>query len=189
MKLLQQLNQGLLLNMDLNRVLPGVIFFALVTSLNWEQLVSLDCHFVHFKGALVLILNNILLCLDNFIVAPHTFWWPSPTCPSWFSFQRPHLARLQEAPHILQNFLQADLTAASSVSEHVRQSPVADSGPDLAALSHVSPSESDSSPPCWCLLHWCPWWSPYHDPCCFPRPPQSSYCQHQQHRGRTWVAP
>ena len=56
--------------------------------------------------------------------------------------------RLQEAQTFLQNFFQADLTAASLVSEHMRQSPVADSGPESAALSHESLSELDSSPPC-----------------------------------------
>ena len=53
---------------------------------------------------------------------------------------------LQEAQTFFQNFLQAELMAASMLCEHVRQSPVADSGPESAAPSSESLLESDSLP-------------------------------------------
>ena len=53
---------------------------------------------------------------------------------------------LQEAHAFFWNFLWVELKAATSVSEHVKQSPVADLGPELAALSCESLLEFDSSP-------------------------------------------
>ena len=50
---------------------------------------------------------------------------------------------LQEAQSFLQKFLWEELMANSLVSEHVRQSPVADLGPESTALSSESLLECD----------------------------------------------
>ena len=76
---------------------------------------------------------------------PHTAWWLLPISTIWNTFQRLHLVRLQEAWILLQNFWWVDLTAASFVLEHVRQSPVVESKLESVILSHDSWSDSDSS--------------------------------------------
>ena len=49
-----------------------------------------------------------------------------------------------EAHTFFQNFLQAVLMATSSVSDHMRQSPVADLGPESTTLSYKLLLESGS---------------------------------------------
>ena len=61
---------GVLLPMDFGLVLPGVDVLHVGCLFNPEQLVSSDHHFVHYKGAVVLIESDIPLCLDSFVVAP-----------------------------------------------------------------------------------------------------------------------
>ena len=77
---------------------------------------------------------------------PHTAWWLSSIYFSWASDQRQLLVMQQGAHTFFWNFLQAVLTAASSVSEHMRQSLVADSGPESTALSCELLLKSDSLP-------------------------------------------
>ena len=112
-----------------------------------EQLVGPGCHLIHFKGAMVFFESEILLCLHDFRVTPPHSLATVTNPPICASVQRHTLLMLQEAHTFFQNFLQADLTAVSTVSEHVRQSLVADLGPDLAALSHELLPEFDPSPP------------------------------------------
>ena len=52
---------------------------------------------------------------------------------------------VKEAQTFFQNFLQAQLMAASSVSADMGQSPLADLGPESTALSSESMLESDLS--------------------------------------------
>ena len=115
MKLLQQVHQSLLPG-DLSLVLPEVDVLCIGHLFNLEQLISLDHHFVHFKGAVVLIEHEIPFCLDDFIVAPPHSVVTITNPPNVVLFQRSHLARLQEAYTFLWSFLWVDLTAASLVS-------------------------------------------------------------------------
>ena len=77
---------------------------------------------------------------------PHTVLQLLLICSSCASFQGTCLVGLQEAQTFLQNFLWADFTVASLLSEHIRQSSlVTDSGLESAIFSHESLSGSDSS--------------------------------------------
>ena len=64
----------------------------------------------------------------------HLTWWLMSICSCWESFQSPCLAGLQEVCTYLPNFLWADVTAAS-MSEHMRQSPVADTRSESAVCA------------------------------------------------------
>ena len=71
-ELLQQLHQGLLPPMDLSLMLTGVDVLHMSSLFNLDWLVSLDHHPAHFKGAVVLIKIEILLCSDSFeVTSPH----------------------------------------------------------------------------------------------------------------------
>ena len=76
----------------------------------------------------------------------HTAWQLSPICLNWASNQSQPLVMLQEAQTFFWNFLCTELMAASYVSEHMRQSPVTDLGPESTALSNESLLESNSLP-------------------------------------------
>ena len=147
MKLLHQLHQGLLLPVDLSLMLPGVDILCVGYPFNPEQLVGSDHHFDHLKGAAVFIESEILLCFENFVVSlPHSLATITNP-PQLVLLPQALLSKATRDPHLMQNFLWMDLTAASSVSKNVRESPVDDLGLESAVLSHESMSESDSALP------------------------------------------
>ena len=116
-----------------------------------EQWVSPDCHLVYFKGAAVLLESKIPVWLDDFIVTPPYSMVTITNLPQLVLHPAAPFSDAARGPYFLLEFLWADLMATSSVSENERQSPVADFGPESAALSHELLPKSDSSQP-WSIL-------------------------------------
>ena len=75
---------------------------------------------------------------------PHMAWWLSPIHVSWASDQKLPLPKLQEVHTLFLYFLWAVPRVTSSVSEHVKQSPEANSILELATFS-INTSKSDEA--------------------------------------------
>ena len=94
---------------------------------NMEQLVSSDHHLSHFIRVMIFLRSGILLCSDDLMVMPpHSLVVVTNLLELSFI---PELAlpRLQGTHTLFLYILVAVLTATSSVSEHMIQSPEADS--------------------------------------------------------------
>ena len=76
---------------------------------------------------------------------PHPACWPSPIHLSWASDQRSLFPRIQEFHTLFLYFFQVILMVTSSVSEHMNQSPEADSISEMATFT-LDASESDEAP-------------------------------------------
>ena len=95
------------------------MFLALAAALiqsSWSvQTVSLLT--LEEPGSLSKVRSHSVLMTLYFLL--HIMLWLFPICYSCAFFQRPCLVELQEAYTFFQNFLLADFTAASSVSNHL----------------------------------------------------------------------
>ena len=113
-----------------------------------KQLFGPVHYLVYFKGVVIFFESEPLLCLDNFIVTlPYSLAIITHNIHfSWASDQRQPLTMLQEAQTFFWNLLWTEVMATPSVSEHMRQSPVVDSGPESAALSCKPLLDFDSLP-------------------------------------------
>ena len=115
--------------------------------LDLEQLVSPDCPLVYFKESVIFLESDLPLCFDDFIVVlPYSIVPITNSFPLGLQPESTLSDAAAGTDTFFQNFLQVELMAASSVSEQVRQSLVADSGAELATLPCESLLEPDSLP-------------------------------------------
>ena len=95
-----------------------------------KQLFSPVCHLDYFKGVAILPERRLSLCFNDLIVTL-PYYLVTITNPVQLGlWQEATLSDIARAWTFFWNFLWAKLMATSSLSEHVRQSPIADSGPE-----------------------------------------------------------
>ena len=121
--------------------------FRVCSFFDSKQLFGPVHHLVSFKGVVIFLESEIPLCLDDLIVTlPYNLANITNPFQLGLPNQSQPLVMLQEAQTFFQNFLWVGLMATSSISKHMRQSPVADSGPGSATLFSESLLKSNLLP-------------------------------------------